>query len=129
MSDATDKLRVICVEDEVEMIDLLTLILSKRGFEVVGAEGGQAGLEAMSACRPDLVLLDLMMPEMGGWEVYQRMKADEKLDDVPVIVVTAKADSIDKVLAKQVAGVDDYITKPFGPDELLSSVDEVLNLN
>jgi DNA-binding response OmpR family regulator len=129
MSDAKDKIRVICVEDEVEMIDLVTLILGKRGFEVVGAESGQAGLEAMAARKPDLVLLDLMMPEMGGWEVFQQMKADEKLRDVPVIVVTAKATSIDKVLGIHVAKVNDYITKPFEPDELLSSVEKVLNLD
>lgn len=129
MADSAEKLRIICVEDEVEMIDLVTLILTKRGFEVIGAAGGAEGLEAMAAQKPDLVLLDLMMPEMGGWEVFQQMKADENLRDVPVIVVTAKATSIDKVLGIHVAKVDDYITKPFEPDELLASVERVLNLD
>lgn len=76
--------------------------------------------------KPDLVLLDLMMPDMDGWEVYQKMKADEATKATPVIVVTAKAQSIDKVLGLHIAKVDDYITKPFGPQELLESVEKVL---
>jgi DNA-binding response OmpR family regulator len=73
-----------------------------------------------------LVLLDLMMPDMDGWEVYQQMKADDELKNIPVIVVTAKAQSIDKVLGLHIAKVDDYVTKPFGPQELLQSVNKVL---
>jgi DNA-binding response OmpR family regulator len=75
---------------------------------------------------PDLVLLDLMMPDMDGWEVYQQMKADETTKNIPVIVVTARAQSIDKVLGLHIAKVDDYIAKPFSPQELLNSVDNVL---
>jgi CheY-like chemotaxis protein len=73
-----------------------------------------------------LVLLDLMMPDMDGWEVYQQIKADPDTRDIPVIVVTAKAQSIDKVLGLHIAKVDDYISKPFSPQELLDSVDQVL---
>jgi DNA-binding response OmpR family regulator len=76
---------------------------------------------------PDLVLLDLMMPDMDGWEVYQQMKADEKTRDIPVIVVTAKAQNIDRVLGIHIAKVDDYITKPFSPQDLLNSVEKVLS--
>jgi DNA-binding response OmpR family regulator len=76
---------------------------------------------------PDLVLLDLMMPDMDGWEVYQQMKADEKTKSIPVIVVTAKAQSIDKVLGLHIAKVDDYIAKPFSPQDLMNSVEKVLN--
>ncbi|HLE03882.1 MAG TPA: response regulator, partial [Anaerolineales bacterium] len=90
--------RVVCIEDEPEMIDLVRLILGRRGFEVVGANGGLEGLALVASEKPDLVLLDLMMPDMDGWEVYQRMKSDEALRDIPVVVVTAKAQSIDKVL-------------------------------
>jgi two-component system, OmpR family, response regulator VicR len=117
---------VVCIEDEPEMIDLVKLILSRKGFEVVGAMGGREGLEAIQAQKPDLVLLDLMMPDMDGWEVYQKMKADDSTKSIPVIVVTAKAQSIDKVLGLHIAKVDDYITKPFGPQELLESVEQVL---
>ena len=117
---------VVCIEDEPEMIDLVKLILSRKGFQVVGAMGGREGLEAIQAHKPDLVLLDLMMPDMDGWEVYQKMKADDSTKAIPVIIVTAKAQSIDKVLGLNIAKVDDYITKPFGPQELLQSVEQVL---
>jgi DNA-binding response OmpR family regulator len=75
---------------------------------------------------PDLILLDLMMPEVDGWEVFRQMRADEQLKDIPVIVVTAKAQSIDKVLGLHIAKVDDYVTKPFGPQDLLNSINKVL---
>lgn len=118
--------RILCVEDEQEMIDLIRLILGRRGFEVKGADGGIEGLKLIRQELPDLVLLDLMMPDMDGWEVYQQMKADEKTRHIPVIVVTAKAQNIDRVLAMHIAKVDDYITKPFSPQELLQSVEKVL---
>jgi len=118
--------RVVCIEDEPEMIDLVKLILSRKGYQVVGAMGGREGLEAIAREKPDLVLLDLMMPDMDGWEVYQKMKANDGTKTIPVIVVTAKAQSIDKVLGLHIAKVDDYITKPFGPQDLLESVEKVL---
>ncbi|MFV9674490.1 MAG: response regulator transcription factor [Anaerolineales bacterium] len=123
---AEDAKRVVCIEDEPEMIDLVRLILGRKGFEVIGANGGIEGLETVQRERPDLVLLDLMMPDMDGWEVYQQMKADDDLRNIPVVVVTAKAQSIDKVLGLHIAKVDDYITKPFGPQELLESVEKII---
>ena len=78
---------------------------------------------------PDLVLLDLMMPDVDGWDVYQKMKGDDKTKHIPVIVITAKAQNIDKVLGLHIAKVDDYITKPFKPQELLDSVQKVLKAN
>jgi len=118
--------RLVYVEDEREMIDLVRLILGRRGFEVIGANGGREGLDTIRHELPDLVLLDLMMPDMDGWDVYQQMKADEATRDIPVIVVTAKAQSIDKVLGLHIAKVDDYISKPFSPQELTESVEKVL---
>jgi CheY-like chemotaxis protein len=200
---AEDKKVVVCVEDEPEMIDLVKLILGRKGFELVGAVGGREGLKKVRGflfstdlnlqsdleagslssdfqqefqnneillsndvtitpkedgsgwyindaerertyivekgletldlyapdLKPDLVLLDLMMPDMDGWEVYQKMKTDEDLKEIPVIVVTAKAQSIDKVLGLHIAKVEDYVTKPFGPQELLQAVNKVLGLD
>jgi two-component system response regulator VicR len=123
---AADVKRVVCIEDEPEMIDLVRLILGRKGFNVIGANGGVEGLEAVRREHPDLVLLDLMMPDMDGWEVYQQIKADAELRAIPVIVVTAKAQSIDKVLGLHIAKVDDYISKPFGPQELLESVEKII---
>ncbi len=122
-----EKKKVVCIEDEPEMIDLVKLILGRKGFDLTGAMGGREGLETVRRVKPDLVLLDLMMPDMDGWEVYQKMKADKELMDIPVIVVTAKAQSIDKVLGLHIAKVDDYVTKPFGPQELLQSIERVLS--
>jgi two-component system response regulator VicR len=126
MDDNKSVKHILCIEDEPEMIDLIRLILGRRGFKVSGAAGGKAGLQAVRDELPDLVLLDLMMPDMDGWEVYQQMKADESTRQIPVIVVTARAQSIDKVLGIHIAKVDDYIAKPFSPQELLTSVEKVL---
>ena len=122
---AKDNKQILCIEDEPEMIDLIRLILERRGFNVQGAAGGMEGIKKIRELLPDLVLLDLMMPDMDGWEVYQQMKADEATRGIPVIVVTAKAQSIDKVLGLHIAKVDDYIAKPFSPQELLDSVEKV----
>src|SRR5688572_26417987 len=124
---AGDRKKICIIEDEPAMIELVSLILRNRGFEVVGAVGGQEGLELIGKTKPDLVLLDLMMPDMSGWDVYQQMKADETMKSIPVIVVTAKAQSIDKVLGLHIAKVQDYITKPFSPNDLVEAVRKVLD--
>ncbi|MCC7452200.1 MAG: response regulator [Anaerolineae bacterium] len=129
MASDTRATKVVVVEDDPEMINLVKLILKKEGFDVTGAMGGREGLEAIQKTAPSLVLLDLMMPDIDGWEVYQAMKADENLKNIPVIIITAKAQSIDKVLGLHIAKVDDYITKPFSPGELITSVRRVLAEN
>jgi len=117
---------IVYIEDEFDMIDLVRLILGQKGYEVVGAIGGREGLKMVQQELPDLVLLDLMMPDMDGWEVYQQMRAEEATREIPVIIVTAKAQSIDKVLGLHIAKVDDYISKPFNPQELIDSVESVI---
>ncbi|MCK4801193.1 MAG: response regulator, partial [Anaerolineales bacterium] len=102
-------------------------ILAREGYEVLGANGGEEGLALVLEQNPDLILLDLMMPEMDGTQVFQRLKENEKSRDIPIIVVTAKVQSIDIVLWRQVAKVDDYITKPFRPEELAERVKYVLS--
>jgi DNA-binding response OmpR family regulator len=116
---------VVYIEDDQEMIDLVMLILTRRGFQVRGANGGRNGLDIIFKDPPDLVLLDLMMPGMDGWEVYQQLKANERTRHIPVIVITAKAQAIDRVLGLHIAKVDDYIAKPFRPQELLDSIERV----
>jgi DNA-binding response OmpR family regulator len=117
---------VVCIEDEPGVIELIRLILERRGLKVVGAASGVQGLEVVRQVKPSLVLLDLMMPGMDGWEVYRRMKADAMMKTIPVIIVTAKAEGIDEVLAKHIAKVDDYIKKPFSLQELLQAIERVL---
>jgi DNA-binding response OmpR family regulator len=117
---------IIYIEDDTEMIDLVSLILSRRGYQVKGAHGGHQGLELVKQWTPDLILLDLMMPDLDGWDVYQQLKANETTREIPVIVITAKAQPIDRVLGLHIAKVDDYISKPFHPQELLSSIEKVI---
>jgi DNA-binding response OmpR family regulator len=107
------------------MIDLVSLILNRKGYEIIGANGGREGLEIVKSELPALILLDLMMPDLDGWDVYQQLKAEEDTSDIPVIVITAKAQSIDKVLGLHIAKVDDYISKPFSPQDLVKSIERV----
>lgn len=127
MADDGLTTRVVCIEDDPKTIDLVKLILRREGFEVTGVNNGRDGLTAIEQVKPHIVLLDLMMPEMDGWEVYQAMRQNEAMKHIPVIVLTAKAQSIDKVLGLHIAKVNDYITKPFSPTELIRSVRKVLD--
>jgi two-component system response regulator VicR len=120
-------IRLAYIEDEAEMIDLVRLILGRRGYIVLGANGGREGLDLVRKELPDLVLLDLMMPDMDGWDVYHQIKSEEQTRDIPVIVITAKAQNIDKILGLHIAKVEDYISKPFSPQELLERVEQVLS--
>jgi two-component system response regulator VicR len=119
--------RLAYIEDEAEMIDLVRLILGRRGYTVIGANGGREGLDLIRKELPDLVLLDLMMPDMDGWDVYHQIKSEVQTRDIPVIVITAKAQNIDKILGLHIAKVEDYISKPFSPQELLDRVEQVLS--
>lgn len=120
-------IKIVCIEDDPKTIDLVKLILRREGFDVISATNGRDGLTAIEQACPRLVLLDLMMPDMDGWEVYQAMRANKDMKHIPVIVLTAKAQSIDKVLGLHIAKVNDYITKPFSPTELVQSVRKVLD--
>lgn len=119
--------RVLYFEDEPDMVDLVKLVLSREGYTVEGASEGGAGLAAIREFLPDIILLDLMMPDMDGWEIYRRIKKDEATKDIPVIIVTAKVKSINKVLGSEVEKVEDYIIKPFSPRELVDRVSGVLS--
>jgi two-component system response regulator VicR len=115
--------RLAYIEDEEEMIDLVRLILGHRGYKVIGANGGQEGIELVRKELPDMILLDLMMPDLDGWDVYHQIKSDNLTRDIPVIVITAKAQDIDKILGLKVAKVQDYISKPFKPQELVDRIE------
>jgi DNA-binding response OmpR family regulator len=118
--------KVIYFEDDKDMVELVRIILGREGYQVEGIAEGQAGIKAVQQNSPDVILLDLMLPDMDGWEIFRRLKHDESTADIPVIVITAKAQSIDKVLGLEIAKVDDYISKPFRPNELVDRVEEVL---
>jgi two-component system response regulator VicR len=119
--------RILYIEDDASMIDLVSLILNRKGFQVLGANGGIEGLVYVKKEKPDLILLDLMMPDLDGWDLYQQLKADPNTKSIPVIVITAKSQSIDRTLGLYVAKVDDYLTKPFHPDELVASIEKIFS--
>ncbi|MBE9473706.1 MAG: response regulator [Chloroflexi bacterium] len=118
--------RVIYFEDDKDMVELVRIILGREGYQVEGIAEGQVGIKAVQQNSPDVVLLDLMLPDMDGWEIYRQLKHDKSTADIPVIVITAKAQNIDKVLGLEIAKVDDYISKPFRPNELVDRIEEVL---
>ena len=123
MSDAKN---LVCIEDDLELVEILKIILKSRGYEITGARGGSEGLEALRRIKPDLVLLDLMMPDMDGWEVHRQMKADADLCHIPVIIVTADGQPITKVQGLEIAKVADYIVKPFNVQKLVESIEKAL---
>lgn len=118
--------RAVYIEDEPELVELVQIILGRAGFEVLGASSGLDGLELARREQPDLVLLDLMLPDMDGWQVYHTLRADQAIQHIPVIVITAKSQRIDMELGVHVAEVDDYISKPFSAQELVRRAEQVL---
>lgn len=123
----TERFQIVYVEDDPDMIDLVRIMLDPERFNLIGAIDGRSGLSQMRETPPDLVLLDLMLPDLGGWAVYQVMKEDDDLCDIPVIVITAQNTPIDRVLGEHIAKVQVYITKPFTPNELRTAINTVLS--
>jgi CheY-like chemotaxis protein len=121
------KARILCIEDDPDMIDYISLILSKAGYQVMGAEGGIEGLEAMRREQPDLILLDLMMPGMDGAEVLLRKKEDPAVRDIPVIALTALDSPFDQIMWLARTDLQDFIVKSKLPRrELIARIERVL---
>lgn len=114
--------KILVVDDEPNIIELARLYLENEGFEVISAADGRAALAKIEAERPGLVVLDLMLPELNGWEVCKRVRAKS---DLPIIMLTARDDDVDKIVGLEL-GADDYMTKPFNPRELVARVKAVL---
>jgi two-component system phosphate regulon response regulator PhoB len=117
--------KILVVEDEPDLLDLVVYNLRKEGFRPVRAENGEKALTLAHEERPDLILLDLMMPGLDGLEVCRRLRASEATRDIPIVMVTARAEESDAVVGLSV-GADDYVKKPFGVRELLARVRAVL---
>ncbi len=117
--------RILVVDDEVESVKLIGLMLQRRGYEIIAARSGVQALEKARADKPDLIILDVMMPDMDGYEVCRRLRADPATASMPIIMFTAKTMVDDKVAGFQ-AGADDYLTKPVHPEELASRIEAVL---
>ena len=117
--------RILIAEDDSDLRLLVSLKLESAGHQVVSVEDGSSAAHHCRAMRPDLVILDLMMPGMSGLEVCRYIRADPELSSTPVILLTARAQAADIAAGKE-AGVDEYLTKPFSPRELAGRVDSLL---
>lgn len=113
---------ILLVDDEQHIIELAQMYLEKDGFAVLSAGDGERALVMIAAQAPDLVVLDLMLPKLDGWEVCRRVRADS---DVPIIMLTARDEAIDKIVGLEL-GADAYLTKPFNPRELVAWIKAVL---
>jgi two-component system phosphate regulon response regulator PhoB len=120
-----DVCKILIVEDQEPIRSLMSLLLSGAGHETRDAATGKAAIEAAARQQPDLILLDCQLPDMDGLQLLQRWRADHATAQVPVIVISDRADEVDRVAGLD-AGADDYVTKPFGRDELLARVQAVL---
>ena len=118
MDNASGK-SVLIVEDERDVVDLLALNLRKAGFKIMTATDGAAGLQKARNEKPDFIILDLMLPKMPGLEVCKILKSDPATQQVPILMLTAKAEEIDRIVGLEF-GADDYVTKPFDMSELLA---------
>ncbi len=117
--------KILVIEDEADVVDMLTLNLRAAGFQVLTAEEGAAGVAKARNESPALIILDLMLPKLSGLEVCKVLKSDAATRNIPIVMLTAKAEEVDKIVGLEL-GADDYVTKPFSPRELLLRVNRSL---
>jgi two-component system alkaline phosphatase synthesis response regulator PhoP len=117
--------KILVVDDEVYIVHILDFSLGMEGYEVVTALDGEQGLEKAFAERPDLIVLDIMMPKLDGYETCKMLKSDERTKDIPVILLSAKGRNIDQKVGFEI-GADDYIVKPFSPRKLVERINTIL---
>ena len=117
--------RILLAEDEQQIGDMVTFKLTNSGHRVVRVGDGEAALAAAERDRPDVIILDVMMPQMDGFEVLRRLRQDERTSRVPVVVLTAKTSQVDRDRCREL-GADGFVTKPFHPDELTDQLDSLI---
>ena len=120
-----ETVQIICIDDDPDLSRLVRVMLEPYAFKVTEVNSGASGLQLIHSRPPDLVLLDLMMPDMDGWEVYEQMRKDPDLQKIPVIVITARSNRMERELGR-ILGVDDYLVKPFTRQELLERIQRAL---
>ena len=117
--------KILIIEDEPDVTDLLTRQLVKAQFEAITASNGESGIAAAREQKPALIILDLMLPKMSGLEVCRILKSDDETRHIPIIMLTAKAEEVDRIVGLEF-GADDYVTKPFSPREVVLRVQAIL---
>ncbi len=117
---------IACIEDQPDIAELIDIILRRKGYLVLKAYDGDEGLALVREHRPDVILLDLMMPGLDGWRFHAQLREDPELKDIPVIYVTARASTEERLRALEQEGAAAYIVKPFSPRELIDIIERVL---
>jgi two-component system alkaline phosphatase synthesis response regulator PhoP len=120
--------KILVVDDEIYIVHILDFSLGMEGYEVVTALDGEQALEKARSEHPDLIVLDIMMPKLDGYETCKMLKADPATKDIPVILLSAKGRNVDQKVGFEV-GADDYITKPFSPRKLVERINSILGQN
>lgn len=115
--------KILIVDDEAHILELVKVCLEDSGFDVIEAYDGIEALDKAKTEKPDIILLDIMIPKLDGYEVCRKIKQDEETKSIPVVMLTAKGQEVDKVKGFQ-SGADSYMTKPFSPLRLLTEIDE-----
>ncbi len=119
--------KILIIDDDEDIISLIRIILENENYTVIGALNGDEGIKYALKEKPDLILLDIMMPGADGWEVMKMLHTDEKTRKIPVAMLTCKTDVRDKLTGLQ-EGANDYITKPFSPEELITRVNKIFKI-
>ncbi len=119
------KKTILVVDDDLEITRLLSGYLQQAGYDVLLAHDGQTAMQRIRAQRPDLLVLDLMLPDRDGWDITRALRAEPATAQLPIIMLTARVDDVDKILGLEL-GADDYVTKPFNPRELVARVRALL---
>lgn len=122
----TARRKILCIEDEDEILELLKIILERDGFECITALGGVDGFQKAQSTRPDLILLDLMMPDMNGWEVLRRLQEDETLKYIPVLILTVRDRYSEPDILNRVGDMAELMTKPFEFSDLTRRIRRLL---
>ncbi|MFN8455822.1 MAG: response regulator transcription factor [Anaerolineae bacterium] len=122
----TNQARILSIEDDPEMSTLIQLIFQRKGHHVMGVRRGELGLEFLKSLKPDVLLLDLMLPDIDGWELYRQMKRDRELSKVPIIIVSARSEAQDAAKGFRVIDNDRFIEKPFEIKALVEAVNTAL---
>ena len=119
--------KILIIDDDEDIINLMKIILENENYSVIGALTGEDGIKTAIKQRPDLILLDIMMPVMDGWEILKMLRIEESTRKIPIAMLTCKTDVKDKLTGLQ-EGAIDYITKPFSPEELINRVDNIFKI-
>lgn len=116
---------ILYIEDDPDLIQLVSMILRREGFEVFGVTDSRMANEIVRKRKPEIILLDLMLPEIDGWQIYKHIKADQETRKIPVIIITARSQPAEQALGKFISGAAGYLCKPFQPDELIKTIQQV----